>query len=152
MLQVRDKTHLFPRFYNYIYNTTGGFMTKICADLLLTITNITSRNNTDKKIASGATVAVPVMNYATYLIRQHVYLWCRTSSCTKQIQLKHNNIPGTGSLQSTRDAPDTDFAGYPGNLKAVYRYRISGADRIPVPDLQPDFQLNIQMSRQIPIK
>jgi hypothetical protein len=50
-------------------------------------------------------------------------------------------------LVIVRDAPDTgtDFAGYPANLKAGYR--ISGAGRIP--DIRPDFQLNIQISNNI---
>jgi hypothetical protein len=36
-----------------------------------------------------------------------------------------------------RDAPDTDFAGYPAKLKAGYR--ISGAGRVP--DIRPDIQI-----------
>jgi hypothetical protein len=40
---------------------------------------------------------------------------------------------------------DTDFAGYPANLKAGYR--ISGAGRIP--DIRPEFQLDIQTSFEI---
>jgi hypothetical protein len=43
-----------------------------------------------------------------------------------------------------RNAPYTDLAGYPVNLKAGYR--ISSADWKP--DIQPDFQLSIQMSRK----
>jgi hypothetical protein len=37
-------------------------------------------------------------------------------------------------LKKSRDAPDTDFAGYPANPKAGYR--ISGKGRIP--DIRPD--------------
>jgi hypothetical protein len=48
-------------------------------------------------------------------------------------------------MEKTRDAPDTDFAGYPANLKAGYR--ISGAGQIP--DIRPDFQLSIQISSKI---
>jgi hypothetical protein len=39
-----------------------------------------------------------------------------------------------GSIISTRDAPDTVFAGYPANPKAGYR--ISGKGLIP--DIRPD--------------
>jgi hypothetical protein len=48
-------------------------------------------------------------------------------------------------LQIGRDAPATDFAGYPANLKAGYR--ISGAGRIP--DIKLDFQLHTKMSSKI---
>jgi hypothetical protein len=41
--------------------------------------------------------------------------------------------------------PDIRPGGHPANLKAGYR--IFGAGRIP--DIRPDFQLNIQISRKI---
>jgi hypothetical protein len=51
--------------------------------------------------------------------------------------------------QKSRDAPDTDFAGYSANLKAGLRMsgQISGAGRIP--DIRPDLQLNLQKSSKI---
>jgi hypothetical protein len=50
---------------------------------------------------------------------------------------------GTGLV--TRDASEADFDGYPANLKPGYR--ISGAGRMP--DIRPDFKLNIQISSNI---
>jgi hypothetical protein len=45
--------------------------------------------------------------------------------------------------------PDIRPAGYPANLKAGYQISgwISGSGRIP--DILPDFQLNIQISNKI---
>jgi hypothetical protein len=51
------------------------------------------------------------------------------------------------------DASDTgtgtDLAGYPANLKAGYRISGRMSDESRIPDIWPDFQLNMQMTSQI---
>jgi hypothetical protein len=46
------------------------------------------------------------------------------------------------SINEIRDAPDTDFTGYRAS-------RISGQSKSRIPDIRPDFKLNIQVSSKI---